>query len=88
MAWSLAQYHRGDEVVEVGIHIDGRTYAAPAALVGLSAMEVLRDWGRWSEVLRFLEVDSLQLVPDAQLIAPLTFPGKVLCAATNYYDHA
>lgn len=51
-------------------------------------MAVLENWERVSPGLRALDPATLDPVPDAQVLAPLTYPRKVLCAGANYYSHA
>ena len=85
--WALAQY-RTSRGIATGIHVADRVLAAPPALGGLTVMELLRDWQRCAKVLRTLDLDALTPVEDAQLVAPLTYPNKVICAGANYYDHA
>ena len=50
-------------------------------------MELLQDWPRWSEVLVTLDLTSCRPSTE-RLVAPLTYPNKVICAGANYYDHA
>jgi 2-keto-4-pentenoate hydratase/2-oxohepta-3-ene-1,7-dioic acid hydratase in catechol pathway len=86
-AWALAQ-HRTTEGVATGIHANGRTFEAPPTFRHLSVMQLLQDWARWSEELRGIDPASLQPIQHAALIAPLTYPNKLICAGANYYDHA
>lgn len=87
LTWALAQY-RTSCGIATGIHVDNRVLAAPAALGGLDVMELLADWDHWAEMLRTLDLTVLTPVVDAELVAPLTYPSKVICAGANYYDHA
>ncbi len=84
----LVQHRRAsDGRTAVGIRSAGVVYQAPQDWPS-SLMEVLADWHRWAPALRALDVGGLVPVPDAVLLAPLTYPGKVICAGANYYDHA
>jgi 2-keto-4-pentenoate hydratase/2-oxohepta-3-ene-1,7-dioic acid hydratase in catechol pathway len=59
--------------------------AAPASNVDLFA-----EWEKWKPVLAGLASSAANggIAPaDAKLAAPLLYPGKVLCAGANYYDH-
>ena len=85
--WALAQY-RTSRGVATGIHVDDGVLTAPPAIGELGVMELLQDWDRWAEVLRAVDLDTLTPVEDADLVAPLTYPSKVICAGANYYDHA
>ncbi|MEW5812749.1 MAG: fumarylacetoacetate hydrolase family protein [Actinomycetota bacterium] len=86
LTWALAQY-RTSHGIATGIYVDDRLHAAPQ-LDGLNVMEVLAEWGRWAEVLRTLDVTALTPVIEGDLVAPITYPSKVICAGANYYDHA
>ena len=87
--FSLAQFRRdGESETRVGVW-DGVTVRTLEPIVRtLDLMGVLRQWDRWSVTLRNLELAALPVIGDAHLIAPLTFPRKVLCAGANYFDHA
>lgn len=87
--FSLVQFRvPGSTKIGVGVY-DGTIVRslAPSA-DGLDLMGLLQDWACWSDYLEHVDVETLQHVSDARLIAPLTFPHKILCAGVNYYDHA
>lgn len=91
-AWSLVQYDvvPGGQQHRVGLLLDGVVHVPPAALTGSTMLEVLADWERNQQVLRRLDdaaVRDSEKVEGARLAVPLTYPRKVLCAGTNYYDH-
>lgn len=50
---------------------------------------VFADWGHCEAVLAKLAagVAGGRPVSEASLLAPLRYPGKILCAGANYYDH-
>ena len=87
--WALAQY-RTSRGVATGIITGDALLAAPPALAERTVMELLHDWARWREVLHIIDLQALDPVDpvDAELAPPLTYPGKVICAGANYYDHA
>ena len=95
-AWSLVQYtleDRGPSAGRplLGIGLDGVVHAPPRELAHLSVMEVLDAWAEHEALLRGLREDDVRAgerITDAVLLAPLTYPRKVLCAGANYYDHA
>ncbi len=65
---------------------DGHLYAladfgAPAAVVDLFA-----DWPHWSQHLAKAATPA-PLPAGARTLAPLLYPGKILCAGANYYAH-
>jgi len=88
-AWSLVQYMApGEDAPILGIGDGALVRLAPPELTGLSVLDVLADWSRWEPLLRHLSIEELPVVTGATLLAPLTYPNKVLCAGANFYDHA
>lgn len=87
--FSLVQF-RGPAAddVQVGIYGGGLVRALGERTAGLDLMTMLADWSTWSVSLRSLDVEALDVIAGARLLAPLTFPRKVLCSGSNYYDHA
>jgi len=51
-------------------------------------MSLIEDWTLVEDLLYELNTDSLKSVSGAKILAPLTFPHKVLCVGANYYSHA
>lgn len=67
--------------------IDGALYrlsdlGAPATVAAL-----FDDWPRWSKHLASAP-KATALPAGLKVLAPLQFPGKILCAGANYYDHS
>ena len=90
--WGLATLEGGKSALMV----DGRLYAlAPLAAASGKALPasnvaIFTDWERSRAVLTELAAAVAKggVAPvEAKLAAPLTYPGKVLCAGANYYDH-
>jgi 2-keto-4-pentenoate hydratase/2-oxohepta-3-ene-1,7-dioic acid hydratase in catechol pathway len=79
------------------LRVGGKLYPFPAIDPGLpkTTIELFADWAASAIRLGSLaaDIDSGKLKPaavdeaGAQLLAPLLYPGKVLCAGANYYDH-
>jgi 2-keto-4-pentenoate hydratase/2-oxohepta-3-ene-1,7-dioic acid hydratase in catechol pathway len=84
---TLVQY-QADTGIAVGIQFDQHFYAAPQLFGGRTLLEIVEDWPHWSTVLRTLDDQALTRIPVPDVIAPLTYPNKVICAGANYYDHA
>lgn len=71
--------------------------AASARALGLDTMpdalvDLFRDWAAHQSGLARIaaaegELRALAVPADAPELAPLQYPGKVLCAGANYYDH-
>lgn len=86
--WSLVQYRVDDsEKVAVGVSINGTVVQGPPETEGLTLMEVLDHWDSLAPLLRDWTPAASDVVAGARLIPPLTYPGKVLCAGANYWDH-
>ncbi|WP_435283510.1 fumarylacetoacetate hydrolase family protein [Streptomyces koelreuteriae] len=86
--WSLVQYRVDDsEKLVVGVSVDGRVVPGPPEIAGLSLMEVLGRWDSLAPVLREWTPVAADAIAEARLAPPLTYPGKVLCAGANYWDH-
>ncbi|MDX2546984.1 fumarylacetoacetate hydrolase family protein [Streptomyces sp. WI04-05B] len=86
--WSLVQYRdSATERPAVGILAGDDVYEGPADFAGLSLLDVLRHWDKWVPALLDWSPQQAAPVCGARLAAPLTYPGKVLCAGANYWDH-
>ncbi|MCX4767305.1 fumarylacetoacetate hydrolase family protein [Streptomyces sp. NBC_01275] len=86
--WSLVQYCTGDsEKTVVGVLIDGEVVEGPPETGGLTLLEVLGRWDALAPGLRDWTPSASATLADARLAPPLTYPGKVLCAGANYWDH-
>ena len=66
----------------------------PLAALGAPAqvIDLFADWDRWSRHLEAAEppgaaLPGAALADDARVLAPILYPGKILCAGANYYDH-
>ncbi|MGP3534189.1 fumarylacetoacetate hydrolase family protein [Microbacterium sp. RD1] len=85
-SWALAQYEVAG-VPTLGILADGLILRAPEGLPA-TAIELLDRWRDVEPLLRRLDPATLTVVPEAEIVAPITYPRKVICAGANYYDHA
>ena len=90
--WALATI----EDAKPALMVDGKLYplAALAAAAGKAApssnVDLFAEWEKWKPVLAGLASSAANggiATVDAKLAAPLLYPGKVLCAGANYYDH-
>jgi 2-keto-4-pentenoate hydratase/2-oxohepta-3-ene-1,7-dioic acid hydratase in catechol pathway len=82
----LVQY-TANGPVRAGVRHDDVVRALPRNWPG-TVLAILDSWDEWSGPLRALHPHELPVVPDARLVAPVTFPRKILCAGANYYSHA
>lgn len=86
---ALVQYILpGDPTPRLGIQAAGEVRKLPSQITAASMMELLENWDAYASGLENLDTSVLEPVNDAALVAPLTFPHKVICAGVNYYDHA
>ena len=95
--WALATINGAKPAA--GLITEGRLYplAALAAAAGKTlphtTVDLFSDWARTEPVLAGLATSAAQSgvahvdAASANLAAPLLYPGKVLCAGANYYDH-
>jgi 2-keto-4-pentenoate hydratase/2-oxohepta-3-ene-1,7-dioic acid hydratase in catechol pathway len=90
--WALGTILGGQSALLV----DGKLFplAALATAAGkplpASTMEIFADWEASRPALAALAASApgSGVAPvEARLAAPLLYPGKVLCAGANYYDH-
>ena len=59
-----------------------------AGLPGMTSVAGLfSDWPASLAALNAVEPDDADVVPASVRLAPLLYPGKILCAGANYYDH-
>ena len=93
-AWSLATI-QGDAGSTACIEVQGSLYRLEPALAraGRPGMSSVIDlFANWDASLSALNVAAMQVVPDDLVpagprLAPLLYPGKILCAGANYFDH-
>jgi 2-keto-4-pentenoate hydratase/2-oxohepta-3-ene-1,7-dioic acid hydratase in catechol pathway len=80
----------------VGLDCGGTTFRLAPILDRLhapsltSASAAFQDWGMWHPLLAraAAAATEAEAAPaDATRLAPLLYPGKILCAGANYYDH-
>ena len=95
--WALATIDGAKP--ESGLIVDGQLYplAALAQTAGKTlpptTIDLFADWSRTQTVLAELAASAGRSgiahtdAAAARLAAPLLYPGKVLCAGANYYDH-
>ena len=85
--WSLATFAQGDQAV-AALEVDGLAYrlAPSLARVGLTGQDsvagLFTDWERALAALNAAatQVQASDLIPASPRLAPLLYPGKILCA--------
>ena len=92
-SWSLATIAADESVacLEVGgvLYRLGPSLAR-AGLPGVgSVMDLFADWDRAKAAITtsLLLLDPADMVAPGPRLSPLLYPGKVLCAGANYFDH-
>ena len=90
MTFSLATVLHRDRALAC-IEARGRFHPLSALSLPGDLMTVMQDW---AALFPRLQSAAAQLDPrgglaadEVQVLAPLLYPGKVLCAGANYYDH-
>lgn len=84
----LVQYRSGADVApRAGVRVDGTVRSLPDGWP-TSTLEILDRWGEFGAALRASNFGGWPAVAGAELVAPITYPRKVLCAGANYYSHA
>ncbi|MCA3260774.1 MAG: fumarylacetoacetate hydrolase family protein [Telmatospirillum sp.] len=92
--WSLVTLEVDGKPVAC-IERDGAFYrlAPSLARVGLAGIDTVAalfgDWARARTALdaAFQKLDPADKIVGTRRLAPLLYPGKILCAGANYFDH-
>jgi 2-keto-4-pentenoate hydratase/2-oxohepta-3-ene-1,7-dioic acid hydratase in catechol pathway len=92
--WSLATLDV-DAAPVACLEVDGALYrlAPTLARAGLpgaaSVMDLFADWDRAADAIgkSLATLDAADIVTPTRRLAPLLYPGKILCAGANYFDH-
>jgi 2-keto-4-pentenoate hydratase/2-oxohepta-3-ene-1,7-dioic acid hydratase in catechol pathway len=87
--WGLVTYVVGDTPKEyVGIlSADNTVCALPELSEYNGLMPAIERWPEVSAVLRMLDPQHRDPVPGSQILSPLRYPRKILCAGANYWSH-
>ena len=91
-AWSLATVEVDGAPVGC-VEVGGELYSiaptlARAGLPGMAqVMDLYRDWPASLAALDLATLDPADRIAPSKRLAPLLYPGKILCAGANYYDH-
>jgi 2,4-didehydro-3-deoxy-L-rhamnonate hydrolase len=87
VSWSLVTYRIGDETRVGVLDAGGRVVAVPEAASGPGLMAVMDRWEHVRDALQGWSPAGAATVEGAELLAPLRYPGKLICAGANYGDH-
>ncbi len=83
--WSLVTYRAPSGAAHAGALIDGGVVELPLAAGGV--LELIERWTEVEPVLRAFEPGPASEARAAELLLPLRFPRKVICAGANYHRH-
>jgi 2-keto-4-pentenoate hydratase/2-oxohepta-3-ene-1,7-dioic acid hydratase in catechol pathway len=87
MTWSLATYSAPGST-GLGVLREDGTLVVPTDLKRwASGFELICDWQAAEAVLRALDTDAAPAVDYDDLLPPLQWPRKVICAGVNYRKH-
>jgi 2-keto-4-pentenoate hydratase/2-oxohepta-3-ene-1,7-dioic acid hydratase in catechol pathway len=94
LQWSLATVATPGQPTAC-LEVDGKLYALEPSLgrAGLPGMATtIALFADWDQSLAAIEraiplLSADDIVPPAPRLSPLLYPGKILCAGANYYDH-
>ena len=91
MTFSLVTFRSPVSGPKVGLMLPGGSVIEPAGLRHWPSMlDLLEDWPTATSLLDSLdpaELAHLTPVAGAELLAPIRFPRKVMCAGVNYRKH-
>src|SRR4051812_27275887 len=89
-AWQLVSIRRSDGSLAAAIAVGGAVVVPDVLDRYAGLLDVMHAWPEVVDGLRAFEMsdlDDLGRVEDAQVLAPLTYPSKVLCSGPNFHDH-
>jgi len=92
--WALATVETAGSAVAC-LEVGGALYALEPSLARVghpgqsSVIGLFADWARAETALTEAagKVDAADRVTASRRLAPLLYPGKILCAGANYFDH-
>ncbi len=87
MTYSLVTYRNGGEQALGVLRADGTVVAPPELKQWPHMLDLLDNWAQAAEVLATMSLADLPVVEPYELLAPISWPRKVLCAGVNYRKH-
>ncbi|WP_375483478.1 fumarylacetoacetate hydrolase family protein [uncultured Mycobacterium sp.] len=87
MSWSLVSFATGSDVGLGILRSDGNVVVPPALKQWPTVLELLDDWPNARAVLPSIEIEDAEIITYEDLLAPIRWPRKVVCAGVNYQHH-
>jgi len=87
VSYALVTFADGGET-RLGVRLaDGTVVAPPELKQWTDMLDLLEHWPAAAGVLSAMSLDGAPVVAGAQLLRPIMWPRKVLCAGVNYRRH-
>jgi 2-keto-4-pentenoate hydratase/2-oxohepta-3-ene-1,7-dioic acid hydratase in catechol pathway len=87
MSFSLVTYRDNGEK-QLGLLLtDGSLLVPPELKQWQHMLDLLDNWAQASEILSRMSLAGAPVVDSYELLAPISWPRKVLCAGVNYRNH-
>jgi 2-keto-4-pentenoate hydratase/2-oxohepta-3-ene-1,7-dioic acid hydratase in catechol pathway len=87
MTFSLVTYRSGSDQ-RLGVRLSDGTVLSPPELKQWAHMlDLLDNWPQAAEILATMPLADVPAVERYELMTPITWPRKVLCAGVNYRKH-
>jgi 2-keto-4-pentenoate hydratase/2-oxohepta-3-ene-1,7-dioic acid hydratase in catechol pathway len=87
MSYALVTFADGGET-RIGVRLlDGTVLAPPELKQWASLLDLLESWPQATAVLATMSLADVPVVERADLLTPITWPRRVLCAGVNYKRH-
>jgi 2-keto-4-pentenoate hydratase/2-oxohepta-3-ene-1,7-dioic acid hydratase in catechol pathway len=87
VSYALVTFADGGET-RLGVRLaDGTVVAPPELKQWTDMLDLLEHWPAAAGVLSGMSLDGAPVVAGAQLLRPIMWPRKVLCAGVNYRRH-
>jgi 2-keto-4-pentenoate hydratase/2-oxohepta-3-ene-1,7-dioic acid hydratase in catechol pathway len=87
MPFSLVTCRSGGEK-QLGVRrANGAVLAPPQLKRWRHMLDLLEDWTRAEEVLATMSLANAPVIDPCELLTPVAWPRKVLCAGVNYWCH-
>jgi 2-keto-4-pentenoate hydratase/2-oxohepta-3-ene-1,7-dioic acid hydratase in catechol pathway len=86
MSFSLVTYRDNGEK-QLGLLTDGSLLVPPELKQWQHMLDLLDNWAQASEILSRMSLAGAPVVDSYELLTPISWPRKVLCAGVNYRNH-